>query len=772
MKRTVWPLALLIAISAMTAGTVISAPTGAQVAPTARTIKPSDPGGGSQLRAEQAPIIETIKISGDQSGDKRFPGVAENANGDRLVIFMGHDSAYWYSFCKKGGSWSTPASIPGQPALSKFLGADVEVDSTGRFHCVWESPGSVAVYGSFFNGVWTTPFTLQNVGGRDWGVSIAVRSNDEVLIATSQIISPGYLTKDVFLHVKGKTESQFQAPKNLSNDRESSCQAWIAVDLNNHLWEVHKSDSPNNPNPTEDLLVIFLTHWDANNNAVGDWQLVSTNEGWSFWPQVAANSEGKVMTAWPHAQSGDYWSRIYNPATQTLSSQVPLKVGLSTNPWCQFWSKLVARGKDFYIAVLNPGRILFLLKFDEQTSRWNQVAQISDQSVQNFDLYSGSDRLLVAWGGTDSPSDIYLTAVEASTVPTPDPLLTIQAGAGGTTNPGPGSYRHEKDSQVVVTAAANTGYRFSGWTGDASGNTATITVTMDRNRTVKANFTSIPAKTLTIQTSAGGTTEPSPGTYQHDEGSKVNLKAIPNDGYRFANWSGDATGEAASITVTMDLNRTVKANFAFIPVPKPPLDPVLATELDASQTGKINTLAWRSNPENAGLELKEHWIYRKRANLPDSDFVKIGAVASGTLQYTDNGLPLNQKFAYVATTIPKDPYGKESGSSEAVTEINAFPPLAAACKTVANSSLFRTEKINVISWRPNPLNEPVTVAQYNIYRKKSGQSDSDFKLIGTVAGGVVEYEDRRLSFSESYVYVIRTIDSGGFESGNSNPAGE
>jgi len=770
MKRAVWPLALIIAISAMTAGTVISAPTGAQVAPTARTIKPSDPGDGSQPRPEQAPIIETIKISGGQSGDNRYPGVAENAGGDRLVIFVGPDNTYWYSFCKKGGSWSAPATIPGQPALAKYTCVDVDADSTGRFHCVWEQPQAAAVYGTCLNGVWTTPYKLPLVGGYDMSSVIAMRSDDEVVLVNAHIVSSGYLTKDIFLNLKGKDESQFRSPINMTSDKESSAMPHVAVDLNNHVWVTYKSDLFV-PGVTDDILVIYVNHWDANNRFV-ERIMVSPAEGWGFWPQIAANSENKVMTVWPYSQSGDYWSRLYDPATKTLSALIPLKVGLSTNPWCTFYTKLVARGKDFYAAVLNPGRILFLMKFDAQASQWNQVAQISDRSVQYFDLYSGSDRLLVAWGTSESPADVYLTAVEATTVTTPDPLLTIQAGTGGTTNPSPGSYRHEKDKQVAVKAVANTGYRFSSWTGDASGNTANITVTMDRNKTVKANFTSIPAKTLTIQTSAGGTTEPSPGTYQHDEGSKVNLKAIPNDGYRFMNWTGDASGEAASITVTMDLNRTVKANFAFIPVPKPPLDPVLATGLDASQTGKINTLAWRSNPENAGLELKEHWIYRKRANLPDSDFVKIGAAASGTLQYTDSGLPLNQKFAYMVTTIPKDPYGKESGCSEAVTEINAFAPLAAACKTVANSSLFRTEKINVISWGPNPLNEPITVAQYNIYRKKSGQPDSDFKLIGTVAGVVVEYQDRRLSFSESYVYVIRTVDSGGFESGNSNPAGE
>jgi len=834
-----------MAVSVLAAGMVISASSGAQDRPTAKTIKSADQRNGT-LKAIQpwvgaAQVVETIKISGDQAGNKRYPGVAENAAGDRLVIFMGHDSAYWYSFCRKGGSWSTPAGIPGQPALDKFLGADVEVDSTGRFHCVWEEPGSVAVYGSFFNGVWTTPFALQNVGGYDMSPSIAVRSNDEVLIGTSQIISAGYLTKDVFLYVKGKTESQFRGPKNLTNDRESSCQAWIAVDANNHLWEVHKSDSPNNPNPAEDLLVIFLTHWDANNNAVGDWQLVSTNQGWSFWPQVAANSAGKVMTAWPHAQSGDYWSRLYDPATQTLSSPVPLNVGLSTNPWCTFWSKLAAHGEDFYIAAINPARILFLLKYDEQTSQWNRVAQISDTSVQNFDLYSGADKMLVAWGENDDPANVYLTTVEVSSVTTEKQTLTIQTSSGGTTSPSPGSYRYPKGSSVSIRAIPDAGYQLSSWSGDASGNATTVTVTLDRDMTIQANFAgqttliiqagpggttdpspgtyrygkgsriSIKAiadaahrfgawsgdafgdanpvtitldrdmtvkanfplqSTLIIQTGPGGTTDPSPGTYRYDTGSSISVRAIAEAGYRLSAWWGDAFGDANPVAITLDRDMTVKANFILIPIPKPPLDLALETGLDASQTNKINTLTWHGNPENAGIELKEYWIYRKRANLSDGDFAKIASVSSETFQYMDRGLPLNQKFAYGLTTIPLDSYAKESERSEFVTEISTFPPLAVACKTVVNNSLFRKEKINVISWQANPLNETVTIAQYNIYRKKADQDDSAYKLIASLAGSAVEYQDRNLSFSEKCIYVIRALDSGGNSSGMSNPAGE
>jgi len=768
MKRAFRPPAILVAAAVFAAGILVAAPAEPQSAPVAKILKRIDPGDRALLGQAPAASVETVKIS--SGDDSRYPGVAENASGDRLVIFAGSDNLYRFSFYKKGGAWTTPAVIPNQPQLSKVTCVDVEADGTGRFHCVWEQPQSAAVYATCLNGVWTAPSRLPLAGGYDMSSAIAIRSDDEVVLVNGQIVNIGSLTKDIFLYTKGRGESDFRTPINLTTDRESSAMPHVAVGPDNHAWVTYKSDLFV-PGITDDILVIYVNHLDADNQFV-ERIMVSEDEGWGFWPQVAVNGANKVMTVWPFSQSGDYWSRLYDPATKNLSSRIPLKTGISTNPWCTFYTKLVARGEDFYAAILNPGRILFLMKFDEASSSWLQAAQVSDRAVQYFDLYSGSDRLLLAWGSNDAPADVFLTAVEANVVISDKYTLTIQAGTGGTTTPSAGTYRHDKGSQITVKAVANAGNRFTGWSGDASGTSATISVTMDANKTVKANFIAVPARTLTIQAGEGGTTDPAPGAYQRDQGSQVGVWAVPNDGYRFAGWSGDASGEIASITITMDRDKTVKADFAFIPVAKRPLDPVLQTALDASQASKTNVLAWSPNPENAGTELKEYWIYRKRSAGPDSEFVKVGSVGAAAFQYADGGLSCGQKYGYMVTAIPKDPYGKESAASDVVIEVIAFPPLAAACKTVSNASLFRTEKINVVTWRPNPLNEPNTVAQYNIYRKKAGETDAGLKLVGTVAGTAFEYQDRRLSFDDSFVYVVRTVDSGGFESGNSNPAGE
>jgi hypothetical protein len=69
--------------------------------------------------------------------------------------------------------------------------------------------------------------------------------------------------------------------------------------------------------------------------------------------------------------------------------------------------------------------------------------------------------------------------------------LNIKAGTGGTTHPSPGAHNYMPVAQVTITAIPNPYYDFKNWSGDASGRSYTITVTMDSNKFVMAHFTKI-----------------------------------------------------------------------------------------------------------------------------------------------------------------------------------------------------------------------------------------------------------------------------------------
>ena len=75
------------------------------------------------------------------------------------------------------------------------------------------------------------------------------------------------------------------------------------------------------------------------------------------------------------------------------------------------------------------------------------------------------------------------------------------------------------------------------------------------------DYDAIKQFNLTINATSGGTTTPPPATYPHDLNSQVTVRGNPNPNYRFANWTGDASGSDNPITLTIDRDKTIRANF-------------------------------------------------------------------------------------------------------------------------------------------------------------------------------------------------------------------
>jgi uncharacterized repeat protein (TIGR02543 family) len=71
---------------------------------------------------------------------------------------------------------------------------------------------------------------------------------------------------------------------------------------------------------------------------------------------------------------------------------------------------------------------------------------------------------------------------------------------------------------VTLTATPASGWSFSGWSGDASGSTNPLQVTMDGNKTITANFTQI-TYTLTVNTSGQGSVTRSPNQANYPAGA-------------------------------------------------------------------------------------------------------------------------------------------------------------------------------------------------------------------------------------------------------------
>ena len=129
----------------------------------------------------------------------------------------------------------------------------------------------------------------------------------------------------------------------------------------------------------------------------------------------------------------------------------------------------------------------------------------------------------------------------------------------------PSQTTYNSGATVMLTPTPNTGYTFTSWSGDATGSTNPLTVTMDANKNITANYT---LNTFTLNVTAiNGTVVKNPNQTTFNSGSTVLLTATPNTGYAFTSWSGDATGSTNPLTMTMNANKNITANFTLLVVP-------------------------------------------------------------------------------------------------------------------------------------------------------------------------------------------------------------
>ncbi|HEY1061241.1 MAG TPA: ice-binding family protein [Daejeonella sp.] len=139
--------------------------------------------------------------------------------------------------------------------------------------------------------------------------------------------------------------------------------------------------------------------------------------------------------------------------------------------------------------------------------------------------------------------------------------LTVNA-VNGTVSKAPDLATYNHGSNVVLTATPAAGYVFSSWSGDATGTTNPLTVNMTSNKNITANFTAIPANQYTLTVNAvNGSVAKVANQPTYTSGSTVVLTATAAAGYTFSFWSGDATGSVNPLTVTMNANKNITANF-------------------------------------------------------------------------------------------------------------------------------------------------------------------------------------------------------------------
>jgi hypothetical protein len=133
--------------------------------------------------------------------------------------------------------------------------------------------------------------------------------------------------------------------------------------------------------------------------------------------------------------------------------------------------------------------------------------------------------------------------------------LTASAGEGGSVSGG-GTFA--SGTQVSLTATPNAGYSFSGWSNGSTTNP--LTVTLNSNTSITANFQVIVnSYTLTVTAGEGGTVT---GGGEYEEGTEVTITATAEEGFEFTGWSdGEVSPERI---ILINNNISISADFQVI----------------------------------------------------------------------------------------------------------------------------------------------------------------------------------------------------------------
>lgn len=148
------------------------------------------------------------------------------------------------------------------------------------------------------------------------------------------------------------------------------------------------------------------------------------------------------------------------------------------------------------------------------------------------------------------------------TNPTPPKFnLTVSTNGNGSFTANPTGNSFDSGTVVKLKATPSNGQRFAGWTGSVTGAKDTISVVVNANKNVTANFSQTPRYNLQIGWPNGGQLVVTPNGNAFDSGTVVGIKAKPYDGFSFTNWTGDVSGQTDTMTLTMTSNKNVSAVF-------------------------------------------------------------------------------------------------------------------------------------------------------------------------------------------------------------------
>lgn len=175
---------------------------------------------------------------------------------------------------------------------------------------------------------------------------------------------------------------------------------------------------------------------------------------------------------------------------------------LPDNPYAgvYYGSNTIDNGSGTFVAAISAYGNMFSF-FGSDTGGWVNHQEFLGLYGNAFSFKVGNITLNGSASATDitgtwqnsvtQKSGTFIVPKICTGVETPSSSYTLAVNAAnGTVAKNPNQTSYASGTSVQLTATANSGYTFTGWSGDITGTANPVTVTMNSNKTITANFTS------------------------------------------------------------------------------------------------------------------------------------------------------------------------------------------------------------------------------------------------------------------------------------------
>jgi len=176
-------------------------------------------------------------------------------------------------------------------------------------------------------------------------------------------------------------------------------------------------------------------------------------------------------------------------------------------------------------------------------------------------LASGTSSVCLYDVGVTNETSYVTVTITNGSVTLREFTLSVTLDGSGSVAKSPNQSTYAYGTVVQLTASASTGWTFSSWTGNVSGSSNPVSITMTGNKSVIAHFTQ-NQYTLTVTINGSGTVAKNPNSASYTYGTVVTLTASASTGWVFQSWTGDLSGSQNPKTITMTGNKAVAAHFS------------------------------------------------------------------------------------------------------------------------------------------------------------------------------------------------------------------